>query len=59
MAIHRKAQLDDTEKLPYLKHAIKDRPARHVIDSWTQDAECCKEVIECLRKRYDQPHVIH
>ena len=31
LAIHSKAQLDDTEKLAYLSDALKDRPARHVL----------------------------
>ena len=59
MVIHSKAQLDDTEKLAYLRHALKDGPARHVIESLTHDAECYKEAIDCFRRRYDQPYVIH
>ena len=35
------------------------RPARHVIESLTDDAECYEEAIDCLRKRYNQPCVIH
>ena len=59
MAIHSKAQLEDTEKLAYLKDALKDGPARHIIQSLTHDAECYEEAIDCLRKRYDQPRMIH
>ena len=59
VAIHSKAQLDDTEKLAYLRDALKDGQARHVIESLTHHAECYKEAIDFLRKRSDQPHVIH
>ena len=59
MAIHSKVQLDNTEKLAYLRDVLKDGPAGHVIESLTHNAECYKEAIDCLRKRYDQPHVIH
>ena len=59
VAIHSKALLDNTEKLVYLRDALKDGPARHVIESLTHDAKCYKEAIVCLKKRYDQPRVIH
>ena len=59
LAIHSKVQLDDTEKLTYLRDALKDGPARHVIESLTHDAWCYKEAIDCLKKRYDQPRVIY
>ena len=42
MAIHSKAQLDDTEKLAYLRDVLKDGPARHVIECLTHDAEYYK-----------------
>ena len=59
MAIHSKTQLDHTEKLVCLRNALKDGPAKHVIESLTHDAECYKEAIDCLWKRYNQPHIIH
>ena len=59
VAIHSKAHMDDTEKLEYLRDAIKEGPARHIIESLTRDAEFYKEAIDCLRKRYEQPCVIH
>ena len=42
MAIHIKAQLNDAEKLAYLKDAIKNCPARHVIEGLLQDADYYK-----------------
>ena len=49
MAIHSKAQMDDTEKLVHLRDVHKDGPARHTIESLTHHAECYKEAINCLR----------
>ena len=57
VAIHSKAQSDDTQKLAYLRDALKDGPVRHAIESLTHDAEGYKEAIDCFRKRYDQLHV--
>ena len=59
VAIHSKAQPDDTEKLAYLKDVLKNGPARLIIESLTHDAECYKEAIDCLQKHYDQLRVIH
>ena len=59
VAIHSKAQLEDTEKLAYLTDVLKHGPASHAIESLTHDAQCYKEAIDCLRKHYDQWRVIH
>ena len=59
MAIHSKAQLKGTEKLAYLRDALKDGPARHAIQRLIHDAACYKQAIDCLQKRYDQLCVIH
>ena len=59
MPIQSKAQLNYTEKLAYLRDALKDGPPGHIIESLANDAESYNEAIDCLRKRYDQPRVIH
>ena len=59
LAIQSKPQLDDSEKLAYLRDALKDGPVRHAIESLIQDAECYKQAIDCLQKHYDQPRMIH
>ena len=43
----------------YLRDAFKDGPVRHAIESLTHDAECYKEAIDWLRKRYNQLHIIY
>ena len=59
VAIHSKAQLDDTKKLACLRDTLKDGQVKHTLQSLTHDAECYKEGLDCLQKHYDQPHVIY
>ena len=53
MAIHSKAQLKDAEKLAYFRDALRDGPARNVVEGLSQDADYYKEAIGCLRRHYD------
>ena len=57
--IHSKKQVDDAEKLTYLRQAIKDGPARHVIEGLPQTTKNYVEAIKCLQERCDRPHLIH
>ena len=52
-------QLSDAEKLAYLKDALKDGPAEHMIQGLEKTAGTYDELIECLSNRYDQLHLIH
>ena len=54
-----KDKLQDVEKLAYLKDAVKDSLARHVIEGLSQTAESYAEAIGCLRERYDRLWLIH
>ena len=58
-AIHRKLQLTDSDKLTYLKEASKNRPAKNVVEGLMQSSERYNETIRCLKKRYNQPLVLH
>ena len=49
VAIHSKSQLDDAEKLAYLREVLKDGPARQVIESLTHDAECYIEATDASK----------
>ena len=51
--------LQDVEKLAYLEHAIKDSPARYVIEGLLRTAGSYTEAIGCLQKRYDRQRLIH
>ena len=58
-AIHGKRQLSNADKLTYLRHALKDGTARQVIEGLSQAGDNYPEAIDCLRKRYDRPRLIH
>ena len=57
--IHSKKEVGDAEKLTYLRQALKDGPARHVIGGLSQTAKNYEEAIKCLQERYDRPRLIH
>ena len=48
-AIYNKPQLTDSEKLKYLKDALKDSPAHHVVSGLTQTADSYEEAVRCLK----------
>ena len=41
VSVHSKMQLSEPDMLAYLRHAIKDGPARHVIEGLSQSANNC------------------
>ena len=47
-AIQDKRQLSNADKLMYLRHALKDRMARQVIEGLSQAGENDPEAIDCL-----------
>ena len=51
--------MPQAEKLVYLRHAVKDGPAKRIIEGLSQSAETYTEAIDGLQKRYDRPHLIH
>ena len=59
VAIHSKVQLNDAERLAYLRDVLKDGPARHVLEGLSQDADYHNGAIGCLHGDYDRPHLIH
>ena len=59
-AIHSKYTLIDSNKLTYLRDALKGGPAKSVI--WgrlTQTSASYQEAIKCLQNRYDRLRVLH
>ena len=56
--INSKTALKDTEKLIYLQDALKDGPARFVIQGLTRTSESYAEAIRCLMERYDRPRLV-
>ena len=58
VTIHGKTALSDTAKLMYLQDALKDGPARFVIQGLTRTSESYEEAIKCLKERYDRPRLV-
>ena len=59
MAINSKAQLNDAEKLAYLRDVLKDGPARHVAEGLSKDTDYYKEAIGCFQRHYGHLQLIH
>ena len=57
--VHDRSNLTDTEKLAYLRHALKDVTAKSVIEGLSRSGEHYEEAISCLKLRYDRPRLIH
>ena len=58
-AVHDKEHLGEIDKLTYLRDALRDGPAKNVIQGLTQSAESYQEAIKCLKERYDRPRLTH
>ena len=58
-AIHSKPHLFDSDKLTFLRKALKDGTAKNVIVGLTQTSENYNEAIRCFQKCYDRPRVLH
>ena len=56
--IHSKAGLNVIEKLTYLQDALKDSPARFIVQGLTRTSENYEEAIQCLKERYDRPRLV-
>ena len=54
-----KKELSNVIKLAYLREALKDGPAKDIIAGLSQSGDYYKEAVECLRKHYDKPRVVH
>ena len=59
VSIHGQTTLSDAEKLVYLRNALSEGSAKHVIEGLSRTGECYKEAIESLKSRYDRPRIIH
>ena len=59
VSIHSKIHISDAEKFAYLRQAVKDGPARHVIKGLAHSASNYANAVECLHKRYNKPRQTH
>ena len=58
VSIYSKDRLSVAKKLAYLRHAVKDGLAKHVI-GLSVSGNNYAEAVECLRKHYDRPGLLH
>ena len=59
VSIHKKENLEDVEKLAYLREALKYGSAKLVIQGLSQMAGNYAEAIKCLQECYNRPQLIH
>ena len=57
--VHDKPHLEEVDKVTYLRDALKDGPARNVVQGLTQTAESYQDTVRCLKDHYDRPRLIH
>ena len=59
VAVHRRTNLSNSEKLVYLQHALKGGSAKQVIEGLSRSGDYYAEAIESLQLRFDRPRLIH
>ena len=59
VAIHDRKNLSATEKLVYLRHALKDGSAKSIIEGLSATGDQYPEAIASLKARYDRPILLH
>ena len=53
VSVHERSDLSSPQKLSYLKQAVKDSTAKHVVEGLSGSGDQYAEAIDCLRKRFD------
>ena len=51
VTIHSRTQLTDAEKIAYMRHSLKDGPARPFIEGLTGFGDEYEDAIKCLQNR--------
>ena len=59
VSVHDRSTLSDSEKLVYLRSALKGGSAKQTIEGLSRSGEFYAEAVECLQSRYDGPRLIH
>ena len=59
ISIHERSNLSDIKKFVYLQHSLKGGSARSIIEGLSGTGEHYAKAIECLKARFDRPHLIH
>ena len=59
VSVHERSDLSPSQKLTYLKQAVKDSSAKHAVEGLSGSGDQYEEAVECLRKRFDRPRLLH
>ena len=59
VSVHSRSQLTDPERLAYLRQALKDGPAKRVIEGFSGSGSAYREAIDMLQKRYDRTRLLY
>ena len=59
VSVHSRSNLADSEKLAYLRHALKGGQAKNVIEGLSRSGDQYSEAISCLKSRYNRPRLIN
>ena len=59
VAFHRNKKMHDGQKFVYVREAVKEGPAKQVIQGISHSSGSYEEAVEYLRKRYDRRRIIH
>ena len=59
VSVHSRDALSNAEKLTYLRHALNDGKAKAVVEGLSSSGDQYQEAIDCLKKRFDRPRLIH
>ena len=59
ISVDEQSSLSESEKLVYLKQALKGGNARSVIEGLSRSGDQYKQAVESLIQRYDRPRIIH
>jgi hypothetical protein len=59
ISVHDRTNLTNSEKMVYLRHALKNGSAKAIIEGLAQSGEQYAEAIECLTSHFDHPRLIH
>ena len=59
ISVHDRSNLSPSEKLTYLRHAVKDGSVKHVVKGLSGSGYQYKEAVDCWCKQYDRPLLLH
>lgn len=59
VSVHDRRKLPNPEKITDLQLALKDGTAKQMVEGLSSSGDQYTEAIECLRKRFERPHLLN